>query len=73
MKMIGVLSGFIDAVGWEDGVLEVWLKNGVGYRHKGVPKDQYEELFIHSEFGKVYNRIKNDFPACEKFLLPPRR
>lgn len=73
MKMLGVLSGFIDAIGWENGVLEVWLKNGVGYRHPGVPKERYDAFFTHSDFGRVYNQIKRDFPAQEKFPIPPRR
>ena len=70
--MIGVLSNFIDAVGWEDGVFEIWLKNGTAYRHPGVPKERYDGFFIDSEFGKNYHRIKRDYPYSEKYVLPPR-
>ncbi len=73
MKMLGVLSSFIDAVGWESGVLEVWLKNGTGYRYQGVTEEQYRSLFISSDFGRNFNRLKRVLPDPEKFPLRPRR
>lgn len=73
MKMRGILSGFIDAVGWEDGVLEVWMKNGTGYRYRGVTEEQYRSLFVSSDFGRNYNRLKRELPGPEKFSLRPRR
>lgn len=72
MKMIGILSNFIDAVGWENGVFEIWMKSGVGYRYRGVSEEQYRSLFVDSDFGRNYNRLKHEMPAPEKFPLRPR-
>lgn|GEM_PF-5218694 len=71
--MIGILFNFIDAVGWEDNVFEIWMKNGTGYRHYGVPRERYEAFFANSAFGKNYSSIKRDFPAPEKFPIAPRQ
>ena len=54
LKMRGVLSGFINAIGWEDGVLEIWMKKGYGYRYHGVTEEQYHSLFINSELVETF-------------------
>lgn len=72
--MCAIMSNFIDAVGWENGVFEVWMKNGTVYRYYNVPETRYNELFINSDFGRVFNRIKRDYsvPGYSplKFRLP---
>ena len=73
LKMRGILSNFMDAVGWEDGILEVWMKNGTGYRYRGVTEEQYRAIFKDSEFGRNYNALKHLLPTPEKFALPPRQ
>lgn len=69
LKMRGVLSSHIDAFGWEAGVLEVWMKNGWGYRYRGTTEEQYHSLFVNSDFGRNFNRLKPLLPAPEKFRL----
>ena len=73
LKMRGILSNFIDAVGWENGILEVWLKNGTGYRYYGVTEEQYLSIFVDSDFGRNYNRLKRELSPPEKFPLPLSR
>jgi hypothetical protein len=73
LKMLGILSNYIDAVGWENGIFEIWLKNGIGYRYYGVTEEQYHSVFADSDFGRNYNALKRVLPAPEKFVLPPRR
>lgn len=67
MKMKYVLSGFIYAIGWENGVLEIWMKNGQGYRYRGVTEEQYCSLFTNSDFGRNFQKIKPVLPDPEKF------
>ncbi len=71
--MRGVLSDFIDAIGWEDGVLEVWMKKDWGYRYRGITEDQYKSLFVNSDFGRNFNKLKPLLPVPEKFPLAPCR
>lgn len=71
--MKGVLSGFIDAIGWEDGVLEIWMKKGYGYRYRGVTEEQYCSLFTNSDFGRNFRKLKHVLPDPEKFPLHPRQ
>ena len=65
LKMRGVLSSFIVAIGWEDGVLEIWMK-GYGYRYRGVTEEQYRSLFINSDFGRNYGKLKPYLPMPER-------
>lgn len=70
--MLGILSNFIDAVGWENGVFEIWLKNGTGYRYYGVTEEQYRAFFKDSDFGRNYNALKRNLPTPEKYVIRPR-
>ncbi|GIP14361.1 hypothetical protein J40TS1_00030 [Paenibacillus montaniterrae] len=66
MKMKGVLSGWIKAFGWENGVLEVWfLDNRPVAIHYNVPYEAYENLFNGSDFGRNYMAL------CK--IYPPRK
>ena len=69
--MRGVLSGFIDAIGWEDGILEIWMKNGIGYQYRGVTEAQYHSLFANSDFGRNLRALKPTLRDYEKFPLHP--
>lgn len=73
LKMRGVLSDFINAIGWEDGVLEIWMKKGYGYRYHGVTEEQYHSLFINSEFGRNFRKLEPDLPTPERlYPCPPQ-
>lgn len=73
LKMLGVLSGFINAIGWENGILEIWMNNGVGYRYHGVTEEQYHSLFVNSDFGRNFRKLKPVLQDYEKFPLHPRQ
>ena len=67
-KMKGVLSGWIRAFGWEDGVLEVWFLDDrlIAY-HDNVPYEAYKGLFHDSEFGRNYMALCKIYPPRRRF------
>lgn len=63
MEMRGVLSGWIKAFGWENGILEVWfLDDRPAAIHNNVPYEAYEELFRDSDFGRNYMALRKTYP-----------
>lgn len=63
-KMRGVLSGWIRAFGWENGVVEVWfLDNRPRAFHDNVPYEAYEKLFTNSDFGRNYIAFCKVYPV----------
>lgn len=62
--MIGVLSGWIQSFGWENGVLEVhFLDSRPRAYHDNVPEEAYKKLFIDSDFGRNYMSLCKVYPA----------
>ena len=57
MKITRAISGWIEALIWENNVLEVWLRKGDVYEYYGVSKDTYLALFSNGPCGKNFNKL----------------
>jgi len=56
MDMLKVDSSNIEAIGWEDEVLEVKFKKGGLYRYTGVPKLLWNAFKGSESKGKFFHR-----------------
>lgn len=62
--MQNVLSGFIDVIGWENDVLQIWMKTDVGYRY---PSDG-----VHSAGAERIPPVEEYPTRIEAFYLSAR-
>lgn len=66
MKREPVKSGFIKAMGWEEGTLEIQFSNEEVWQYMGVPPDLWEGLRIAESHGKFFHlHIKGQFAEVE--------
>jgi len=64
MNRIAVSSSNVESVGYENGKLEIGMKDGRTYRYSNVPRGTYQDLMSAPSIGKfVHERIKNQFPT----------
>lgn len=62
MDLTRVKSSNVDAVGYDDGVLEVHFRNGARYRYAGVEAEEYDALLKADSVGRFLNeRIKPNY------------
>ena len=66
MNLTPVKSSAVEAVGYEDGVMEVVYRGGRRYRMEGVSQDQYDALLTADSIGRALNSLKATCAACAR-------
>lgn len=63
MERHPVSSSNVEAVGWENGTLEVSFLNGSIYQYSGVPQDVYLGMLSAESVGKfLHQNVKGIYP-----------
>ena len=74
MTRIPVESSQIEAIGHEDGVMEVLFKNRSEgkpapiYRYEGVPRAVFDEILASDSVGRAFNQLVKAHPRTYPYV-----
>lgn len=60
MQLVPVVSSYVDAIGFEDGVLEVHFKKNVVCQYPNVPESLFKDFLAAPSKGQfVHQRLRH--------------